>query len=110
MAISLKPENELVISGVTAGIVYAIFSNGVPNLADVRADEMSTTPGSTCMNTYKTVNTATLTAAAVVTGVALLSRSKTVFVVGGAMTLIEAWKYHFHNFGTSRSMESAKIA
>jgi hypothetical protein len=109
MAIQLKPENELVISGVTAGIVYGIFTLNVPPLADVRANEVSTSPGSSSMNTYKVVNTATITSAAVVTGLALLARSKTVFIVGGALTLIEAWKYHFHNFGTSASKESAGV-
>jgi len=102
----LKPENELIISGVVAGIVYGIFALNVPNLADVRADSVSTQPGSSCMNTYKTVNTATFTAAAVVTGLAVLSKSKTVFVVGGGMTLIEAWKYHFHNFGRSATQDA----
>lgn len=109
MTISLKPENEIIISGVTAGIVYGIFALNVPNLADVRADTISTQPGSSCMNTYKTVNTATITSAAVVTGLALLSKSRTVFVVGGAMTIIESWKYHFHNFGRSAATDGAGV-
>lgn len=96
MAISLKPDQELLIGAAVAGIVYGVFTLGVPNLADVRADEAN-------MNTYKAVNTATLTATAIVTGLGLLGRSPTIFIVGGGMTVLEAWKYHFHNFGGSAS-------
>lgn len=96
MAISLKPDQELLIGAAAAGIVYGIFSQGVPNLADVRADEAN-------MNTYKAVNTATITASAVVITLGLLGRSPTIFILGGGMTVFEAWKYHFHNFGGSAS-------
>ena len=92
MAVNLRPEGELTIGALSATIVYSIFALNAPNLADVRADQPS-------MNTYKSVNTATFTSAAVVSGLALLSKSPTVLVIGGAMTLFEAWKYHFHNFG-----------
>lgn len=96
MAVSLKPDQELLIGLGAAGLVYGIFSLGVPNLADVRADEQN-------MNTYKAVNTATLTSAAVVTTLGLLGRSPTIFILGGGMAVFEAWKYHFHNFGGSAS-------
>lgn len=94
MAVNLKPDQELLIGTAVAGIVYGVFSQGVPNLADVRADEAN-------MNTYKAVNTAVITSTAVVTALGLLGRSPTIFILGGAMTVFEAWKYHFHNFGGS---------
>jgi len=103
MALNLKPEHELLISGTTAAIVYGIFTLNVPNLADIRADE----PGN--KNTYKTVNTAMVTSAAVVTAIALLSKSPTVFIVGGAITLLEGWKYHFHNFGASAAEDYRQV-
>jgi hypothetical protein len=101
MAISLKPDQELLIGTGVAAIVYGIFSQGAPNLADVRADEPN-------MNTYKAVNTAVITATAVVGTLGLLSRSPTVFILGGAMTVFEAWKYHFHNFGGSASTRNER--
>ena len=100
MAINLKPSDEIVVSGLSATIVYAIFANNVPNLADVRHDQ----PGNT--NTYKAVNTATWTSVAVVASIALLSKSPTVFIVGGAMTLLETWKHHFANFGSHGANEN----
>lgn len=96
MAVSLKPDQELLIGLGAAGLVYGVFALGVPNLADVRADEAN-------MNTYKAVNNATFTAAAITATLGLLGRSPTIFILGGGMTLIEAWKYHFHNFGGSAS-------
>lgn len=97
---NLKPEGELTVGALSATIVYSIFALNAPNLADVRADQPS-------MNTYKAVNTATFTSAAVVSGLALLSKSPTVLVIGGAMTLFEAWKYHFHNFGVTPGAKQA---
>ena len=103
----LKPENELLISVATLGIVYGIFAQALPPLNDVRADEPSTAPGSSSMNTYKATNTATITAAAIVGSLALLGKSRTVFIVGGAGILLETWKYHFHNFGPSLSRDAS---
>lgn len=102
MAFSLKPENELIISGLGITIVYAIFALNTPNLADVRHDE----PGN--MNTYKSVNIATWTSVAVISALALLGKSHTVFVAGGVMTLFETWKQHYANFGAYGSQENAQ--
>lgn len=103
----LKPESELLIATATVGIVYGIFSLNLPSLADVRADEPSTAPGSSSMNTYKAVNTATITSAALVAALAMLGKSRTVFIVGGGTILLESWKYHFHNFGPSLSKDAS---
>lgn len=93
MAIKIAEGHQLITAGLSATVVYSIFALNVPNMADVRADE----PGNT--NTYKSVNTATWTAAGVTAGLALLAKSPTVFVVGGLLTLVETWKYHAANFG-----------
>lgn len=103
----LKPTDELVISAALVAIEYGIFSQGTPNLADVRADEPSVAPGSSSMNTYKAVNTSFITAIGVTTAFAALGKSRTVFVIGGAVALAEAWKYHFHNFGPSLSKDAS---
>lgn len=98
---SLKPSDELVVGGLSATIVYAIFAINAPNLADVRYDQ----PGN--MNTYKSVNTATWTATAVVASLSLLAKSPTVFIIGGAMILAETWKHHFANFGRHGAQENS---
>ena len=103
----LKPNDELVISVALVAIEYGIFAQGTPNLADVRADEPSVAPGSSSMNTYKAVNTAFITSAGVTLAIAALAKSRTVFIIGGAVALAEAWKYHFHNFGPSLSKDAS---
>jgi hypothetical protein len=100
----LKPDSELLVGGMAATIVYSIFAINAPNLSDVRADSPE---NGNQTNTYKSVNTATWTAAAVTAGLALLSKSPTVFVIGGVMTLAEAWKHHFANFGSSPAKDAA---
>jgi hypothetical protein len=90
----LRPESELVIGVGVAAVVYSIFSNNAPNLADVRAD------GAGNVNTYKTTNSAALTATGIVGGLAVLAKSPTVLIIGGTMILIETWKLHFANYGS----------
>lgn len=102
--LNLDPSSQLMVGALSATLVYSIFALNAPNLADVRADE----PGNT--NTYKAVNTATYTAAGTVAALALLSKSPTVFIIGGAMTLFETWKYHTANFGKNGSTETPTLA
>ena len=92
----LSPEGELTTAALSATVVYSIFALNTPNLADVRADDAGND------NTYKATNSATWTAVAAVAGLALLSKSPTVLIVGGVMTLAEAWKLHFANYGSHR--------
>lgn len=100
----LDPKSTILVSGLSATIVYAIFAMDTPSYADVRYDE----PGNT--NTFRSTKTATLTSAAVVSGLALLSQEPMVFIVGGTMILIEAWKYHAANFGQHGAQEAPTIA
>jgi hypothetical protein len=99
--INLKASEELTIGGITAGIVYAIGQVTLPNYNDVRADK----PGN--VNTYKTTKTFAWTSTAVVGGLALLGRSPTILIIGGAVILAETWKYHYANHAADGSKETA---
>ena len=91
MAIEIKPESELIIGATSIAVVYAIFSQTVPPMADVRADK----PGN--VNTHKSVKIATITSTAAIGALAVLAHSPTIFVIGGAAILFETWKYHVAN-------------
>ena len=99
MAITLKPEAELTIGAITAGIVYSIGQVTLPAYAEVRADK----PGNA--NTYKSTKTFAWTSTAVVGALALLGRSPTVLILGGATILFETWKYHYANHAADGTSE-----
>jgi hypothetical protein len=84
---SLKPSEEVQLSALVAALVYSVFSLNAPNLADVKAAQPNNS------TVHKSVKTAALTAVAVTAGVAILSKSPTVYVVGGAVIIAESWKY-----------------
>lgn len=90
----LKPSEEVIVSAFTATAVYAIFQLNAPNLADVKA---SAPGGAASVNTHKSVKTAVWTSALLVSALALLGRSPTVYVVGGLVTAVEGWKYYHAN-------------
>jgi len=96
----LKPSDEIVVGATSIALVLAIFATNAPNLADVRADQ----PGN--MNSYKSANLATITSVAAVGALAILGKSPTVFTIGGAAILFEAWKHHFANFGANGTAEN----
>lgn len=101
MAINLKPSEELTVGAITAGIVYAVGQVTLPNYNDVRNDK----PGN--VNTYKTTKTFAWTSTAIVGSLALLGRSPTVLIIGGAMILVETWKFHYANHAADGSKETA---
>lgn len=88
----LKPNEEIQVGALTAAVVYGIFQLNVPTLADVRASHPHTP---NAQHVHGSVKTAAWTSVIVVSGLALLAKSPTIFVIGGAMTVIESWKY-FH--------------
>ena len=104
MSINLKPTDQLIVSATSIALVYGIFSQGTPNLADVRAD----TPGNT--NTHASVKMACVTSVAAVGALSLLAKSPTVFSIGGAMILFETWKYHVANYGKNGTTENQNQA
>lgn len=88
---SLKPSEELTVAALTLGAVYSTFQANVPNAADIKASAPNND------HVYTAVKVATWESAAVVCGLALLSRSPLVFIVGAAVVTGEAWKFHALN-------------
>lgn len=103
MAIEIKPETELIVSATAVAVVYAIFGQTLPPMADVRADK----PG--MPNTHKSVKMAAITSTAAVGALSLLGRSPTVFVIGGGAILFETWKYHYANHAVNGNQENAEM-
>lgn len=90
--VGLKPSEEIQVGALTAAVVYGIFQLDAPNLADVRAS----TPGTgNAQHVHGSVKTAAWTATVVTAGLAILAKSPTIFIIGGVMTIAEAWKF-FH--------------
>lgn len=88
---SLKPSEEIQVGALSAAVVYGIFQVNAPNLADVAAAPSGNG------NVHSSVKKAAWTAATVVSGLALLAKSPTIFVIGSAMVIGEAWKYYHAN-------------
>jgi hypothetical protein len=90
---NLKPSEEIQVSALSAAVVYGIFQLNAPNLADVRAAPAGNAA------VHGSVKTAAWTSAVVISGLALLAKSPTIFIVGSAMIVGESWKY-FHGNAT----------
>ena len=89
---ALKPETSLTIAALTAITVYGIFQVEVgASLSDIKASN----PHNTVIQ--GTVTQAAWTSAAVVAGIALLSKDPTIFIVGGAVAAGLTWKYKHAN-------------
>lgn len=85
----LSSDKSLIVGLATATIVYAIYSNGLPTVADIRVGE----PGDTDIAAAE--KSAAWTAAAVVSGISLLAADPTVFVIGGSSIIGLSW-WHRH--------------
>ncbi len=91
---ALKPNEQIIVSAAVGTAVYGIFQLNAPNLADVKA---SAPGGAASVNTHKSVKTAVWTSAVLVSGLGLLAKDPTIFIVGGLLTVVEAWKYMHAN-------------
>jgi hypothetical protein len=83
----LKPEVSVTAALATGALVYGIYSMALPPVADVR------TSAQDHPDVAASERLATWTAAAAVSGIALIARDMNIFVVGGAMTIALAWWY-----------------
>jgi hypothetical protein len=91
---ALKPNEQIIVAASVAVAVYGIFQLNAPNLADVKA---SAPGGAASLNTHKSVKTAVWTSAILVSGLGLLAKDPAIYIVGGLLTTVEAWKYHHAN-------------
>lgn len=78
---ALKPDVSLPIALATAAVVFGVYMHFLPPVADVRAAQ----PNNKNMNSTR--REATVTSAAVVAGISLLTKDPTIFIVGGAMVV-----------------------
>lgn len=77
----LKPEGSITLGAATAAMVYGLYNYSTPNLSTVSA----TLPHDQAIESGR--KRAAWTSAAVVGAVALMTRDKTVFVLGGLMVV-----------------------
>lgn len=84
---SLSPEGKLGLSLTTGVLVYGVFQMQLPPAVDVRTVEAGDA------DVQASERAATWTAAAAVAGIALVSKSPEVFVIGGIITCALAWTY-----------------
>ena len=98
---SLKPSEEIVAASFSVASVLAVFGAHTPDITNVRANG----PGDE--NTRVSIMSAVLTSAAIVAGMALISRSPVVYVTGAATIAIEGFQYWHAN---TMDPESGKLA
>lgn len=86
---ALKPEISIGVGLATAAVVWSIYQNATPTIADIRAGapQDETIDGTRKMAAW--------TAAGVVAGISLIAKDPTVFVVGGTMVVAVDW-WHRH--------------
>jgi hypothetical protein len=95
----LKAEVSVPAGLATAAVVYAIFSNATPSIADIRSAPAHNT------DIASAERMATITSAAVVGGIALIARDMNIFIIGGGMVIAMAlWTRHANgvNPGTGK--------
>lgn len=86
---ALKPEVSLAVALATGTLVYAIYQNATPTLADIRTADQYNGDISAARKG------ASWTAAAAVAGISLVSKDAGPFVLGGAMIIALDW-FHRH--------------
>lgn len=89
---ALPREKSLAIGLATIGIVWAVYQSSMPSIIDARVaapddDHLAATE-----------RTATITAAAIVAGVAYLAQDPTVFILGESTVVLMAWWHRHANF------------
>lgn len=78
---ALKPESSVMIGLATAALVWSIYSNATPSIADIRV----AAPGDPDVSSSRAA--ATRTAAFAVSGISLIAKDPGIFIIGGAMVI-----------------------
>jgi len=98
---ALKPEVSIGVGLGTAALVYAIYTNATPNLADIRTAQPDD------MDVEATRKVAAWSATAAVAAVSLIAKDPTVFILGGGMVVMLDW---WHRHANAVDPESGKAA
>jgi len=88
----LKPEVSIPVALATGTVVYTIYNRGLPSTADVRVGKQ----GDDTIDAVRKQNA--WMAAGVVSGISLLAKDATVFIVGGAMVVALDWFTRYANW------------
>ncbi len=86
---ALKPEASLIGGIALASLVYGVYSQATPNIADIRVAK----PNDPDIASARKM--AAWSTAAVVGGVALIAQDKTMFIMGAGMIVMLDW-WHRH--------------
>lgn len=98
----MKREVSLGVGLATAALVWGIYNSALPSIADVRVGD----PGDRDADAAERV--AAWTSAAVVSGVSLIAKDGTVFVLGASMIIALSW-WHRHSNQYSPSLGMATL-
>jgi hypothetical protein len=85
MASMLKPEISLPVAAAVATLVYGIYTQATPTIADIRVAK----PGDANIESAR--KGAAWAAAGSVAAISLITKDPTVFTVGGAMVILMDW-------------------
>lgn len=87
----LKPDVSLSVALATGTLVYAIYTNATPSIADIRSVDQNN------IDIAASERQATWTAAAAVAGISLVSQDPGPFIFGGLMVIVMAWAHRHAN-------------
>jgi hypothetical protein len=90
-----KPEVSLGLALATGTIVWTIYNRGLPSHADIAASP-SATAGDETIDRIRKQNA--WMAASVVSGISLLAKDATVFIIGGAMVVALDWMVRINDW------------
>ncbi len=85
----MKAETSVVAGLATAALVYAVYTNATPSIADIRVAKPNDG------DIEATRKLAAWTSAGIVAGVSLIAKDGTIFVMGGVMVIVLDW-WHRH--------------
>lgn len=98
----MKAEVSVPAALATAALVGGIYANATPTLADIRVAP----PGDPVIQSSR--KQAAWLAAAAVSGISLLAKDPTIFVMGGMMVIAFDW-YHRHADATNPATGKASV-
>src|SRR5688500_2031872 len=99
----LKPEISLGVAAATATLVYGIYSQATPSIADIRVGKPSDA------NIEASRTAAAWAAAGTVAAISLLSKDSTVFVAGGFMVILMDWWTRHANLVDSATGKASSV-